>query len=227
MIAEIVPEAYDALGKKTVRPDLRRRGVHPTFPMGRYVSQPLTVNCKSIQDIRKFLFVCKWVSDKEQFDKEDYWQPPEHFEQTRKGDCEDFSLWTWRQFLALGYDARFVWGRSGRYGAGHAWVEFFKDGKCFLVEPQASIVGDKMPRLTAIRYQPNMSVAWDGAKITFYLHKDRKYDPRLTQVIPLVAEWLGFWGWFWLKALARLPIFLYTRLRAGLARNRDWKGSPD
>ena len=88
MIAEIIPEAYDAVGRKVLRPDLRRKGVHPTFPMGRYVSQPSTVNGQSIPDIRKFLTTCKDVSDEEQFGKDDYWRPPEHFEQTRKGDCD-------------------------------------------------------------------------------------------------------------------------------------------
>jgi len=70
MIAEIIPEAYDALGRKVLRPDLRRKGVHPTFPVGRYVSQLLTVTCESILDIRKFLATCKAVSDKEQFGTE-------------------------------------------------------------------------------------------------------------------------------------------------------------
>ena len=55
MIAEIITEAYDPLGKKTLNPDLRRKGVHPTHPMGRYVSQPLMIRCESIRDIRKFL----------------------------------------------------------------------------------------------------------------------------------------------------------------------------
>ncbi len=112
MIAEIIPEAYDAFGKKTHRPDLRRKAIHPTLPMGRYVSQPLTVKCESIRDVCKFLSGCIPVSDKEQFGKDDYWQPPEDFERTKKGDCEDFALWTWRQFLALGYDARFIVGRA-------------------------------------------------------------------------------------------------------------------
>jgi len=221
MIAEIVPEAYDAFGKKTHRPDLRRKAIHPTAPMGRYVSQPLTVKCESIQDVRKFLSGCRAVSDKEQFGKDDYWQPPEDFERTKKGDCEDFALWTWRQFLVLGYDARFVVGRCGRYGSGHAWVEFFKDGKCFLVEPQAGIVGDKIPRLSALRYHPKMAVAWDGAQISFYLHEDRKYDPRFAQIVPLLTEWLGFWGWLWLKTLSRLPKVFYRLLRARLAWNRE------
>jgi len=52
--------------------------------MGRYVSQPLRVECKSIRDIRQFLAGCKYISDKELFDKADYWQPPEQFEHGKK-----------------------------------------------------------------------------------------------------------------------------------------------
>jgi hypothetical protein len=80
MIAEIIPAAYDAEGKRVFRPFDRRKGPHPTFPMGRYVSQPLTVKCSSMEDVRRFLNGCKRVSDKEQFGKDDYWQPPEDFE---------------------------------------------------------------------------------------------------------------------------------------------------
>ena len=221
MIAEIIPEAYDALGRKTVRPEWRRKGIHPTFPMGRYFSQPLTVKCECIRDIRMFLWGCKGVTDKELFGKDDYWQPPEEFEQRRKGDCDDFALWTWRQFLALGYDARFIGGRCGRYGIGHAWVEFFKDGKWFLVEPGLSWVGDKMPRLSTLRYHPKLSVAWDGSKVSFYSHEDRKYNPRLVRVIPLVTEWFCFWGWFWLKNLLRVPGAFYRTLKARLGPNRS------
>lgn len=155
--------------------------------------------------MRKFLSQCKRVTDKEQFDRDDYWQPPEDFEQTKKGDCDDFALWTWGQFLALGYDARFVVGRHGRYGIGHARVEFFKDGKCYLVEPQMSGVGEQLPRLATFRYRPTISVAWNSAKISFYAHQHRKYDPHFGQMITLACEWLVFWGSFWLRALPQLP----------------------
>src|ERR1700760_1135947 len=124
MIAEIIPDAYDAAGRKVFRPDLRRKAVRPTFPIGRNLSQPLTVKCDSITDVRRFLSRCRYVSDKEQFDRDDNWQPPEHFELSRRGDCDDFALWTWREFLDLGYEARFVLGTAGRYGTGHAWVQF-------------------------------------------------------------------------------------------------------
>jgi hypothetical protein len=213
MIAEIIPEAYDPAGHKVFRPDLRRHGIHPTFPMGRYVSQPLTVKCETIRDIRKFLSGCKGVSDMEQFGKLDYWQPPEHFEQTRKGDCEDFALWTWRQFLTLGYNARVVFGRQGRYGIGHAWVEFLTDdGRCFLVEPQYWPIGEHMPRLSTLAYHPKISASWDGDKITFYQHEDRHLQPRLSQLLPLVSEWLLVWIPFWLWNLPRLPVRLWRRL---------------
>ena len=132
MIAKTIPAFYDASGRKVFRPFERRKGPKPTFPMGRYVSHPLSVHCASMEDVRKFLLGCKVASDKEQFGKEEYWLPPEEFEKTKRGDCEDFALWTWRQLVAMGYDARFVAGRSGRYGAGHAWVEFFQDGDCYL-----------------------------------------------------------------------------------------------
>src|ERR1700722_11031484 len=92
MIAEVILAAYDAKGKKVFRPFDRRKGPRPTFPLGRYVSQPLAVHCHSIEEVRKFLTGCTYISDKELFDKEDYWQPPEDFEDRKKGDCEDFSF---------------------------------------------------------------------------------------------------------------------------------------
>ena len=169
MIAEIIPEAYDAAGRQVSQPFLRRRGPHPTFPIGRYVSQPLTIQCASMTELRKFLSGCKYVSDKELFGKEDYWQPPEDFEKRKKGDCEDFALWTWRQLLAMGYDARFIGGAAGRYGSGHAWVEYFRDDKWYLLEPQYCRIGEAMPRLSTLRYEPKLSVSWDGKKLRYFI----------------------------------------------------------
>jgi hypothetical protein len=100
-------------------------------------------------------------------------------------------------------------------------LDFAKMGSIFLVEPQLRRVGDKLPRLTTLRYYPKMSVAWDGSKISFYSHETRKYEPHFSKLIPMVAEWLVFWGWFWLKALPRLPIFLGRRVAARLTRKRD------
>jgi predicted transglutaminase-like cysteine proteinase len=90
MIAEVFPQAYDAVGKKVFRPDQKRRGLRPTAPMGRYIQAPLTVQCHSIEDVRRFLCQCKGVSDKQQFGKEDYWSPPRSIRENQKRRLRGF-----------------------------------------------------------------------------------------------------------------------------------------
>lgn len=218
MIAEVIPEAYDADGRRVLQPFLRCKGPHPTFPMGRYVSHSLTVKCETMRDVRRFLVGCQSVSDEEQFGKRDYWQPPEDFEKTKKGDCDDFALWTWRELTGMGYDARFVCGPHGRYGTGHAWVEYFQDGKCFLVEPQLGKIGDSMPRLSTLRYSPKLSVSWDGKELKYYAHKDPDSQLSLRVLAPLVMEYLLFWAWFWLRNPHRLPVMIWRLFRRGIFR---------
>jgi len=221
MIAEIIPEAYDAIGRPVARPFDHRHGYHPAFPIGRYVSQPLGIQCTSIGDVRRFLAGCKYVSDGEQFGKRDYWQPPEEFEKRKKGDCEDFALWTWRQLLSLGYDARFVIGSGSRYGDGHAWVEYFEQGKCFLVESLASRVAT-IPRLSIARYSPKLSVSWDGKTLTYFQH--RKLDSSLSvrRVVCLLPEYLIFWAWYWVANSYRLPQAAWRLLRRNFLRRELW-----
>jgi hypothetical protein len=224
MIAKTIPAFYDAKGKKVLHPFERRKGPKPTFPMRRYVSQPLTIHCDSMQDVRKFLLGCRGVSDKEQFGKEDYWLPPEQFEKTKRGDCEDFALWTWRQLLSMGYDARFVAGRSGRYGVGHAWVEFFLDGNCYLLEPQLMVLGLRMPRLSTLRYQPRFSVSWDGKNISYYEHEHAPRTPiSFGAVVQLLPEYLSIWAAFWLRSWWRVPRAIWYLLRRFLKGFR-WIG---
>jgi len=214
MIAEIIPEAYDATGHQVSQPFHRRKGPHPTFPMGRYVSQPLTVHCNTLEDIRQFLRGCRAVSDKKLFGKEGYWQPPEEFEKRKAGDCEDFALWTWRQLLAMGLDARVVFGKHGRYGIGHAWVMFFQDGKCYLLEPQARPLGLRLPGLSTLAYEPKISVGWNGSALKYYGHRqDPEFHSTWRLVVPLIPEWASIWGWFWLKVLARFPYVMVRKLQ--------------
>lgn len=194
--------------------------------MGRYVSQPLTIQCKTMEEVRNFLMSCRAVSDEELFGKRDYWQPPDQFEKLRAGDCEDFSFWTWRQLLAMGFDARVVFGKHGRYGVGHAWVEFFHDGKCYLLEPQARVVGLTLPRLSVLRYKPMFSVAWDGKILRYYAHKsDTHAGPML--VLTLIPEWIGIWGSFWLKVAPLLPCRIFRKLWRKLKAKKPAPESAD
>jgi hypothetical protein len=221
MIAEIIPEAYDARGKKVFRPFDRRHGPHPTFPMGRYLSQPLTIKCRNLSEVRAFLRECKGVPDDEQFGREDYWQPPEQFEQSRKGDCDDFALWTWRQLLDMDYDSRVVFGQYGRYGIGHAWVQFFDGDRTFLVEPQLSVVGERMPRLQTLRYHPGFSVAWNGETLAYYQHSARKSDFSFWRLAGLFPEYFAIWTPFWIRNAPRMPRSL-RRTIARIARSFRW-----
>jgi hypothetical protein len=212
MIAEIFPQIYDAAGKQVSHPFHGRKVFHPTFPMGRYVSQPLSMQCKTIEEIRNFLLGCKAVTDEELFGKTDYWEPPDEFEKRKAGDCEDFSFWTWRQLLAMGYETRIVFGRAGRYGIGHAWVEFFEDGKCFLLEPQARFVGIRLPRLSTLRYEPRFSVAWNGKTFKYYAHKNQSLHLPFRVAILLIPEWTFIYGWTWIRTLAYLPYGIAKRI---------------
>jgi hypothetical protein len=203
VIAEIFPKAYDVDGRSTFRPDqLHRRRFPSTFPIGRYLTHPLTVRCRSLEDLRKFLRKCRPVSDKEQFGKDDYWMPPEEFEKSRKGDCDDFAMYAWRQLLEMGYRARFVAGRIGDGPVKHAWVTFQKDGKHFLLEPQANFLGLRFPRLDALQYKPDASVEWDGQKAKFFFHQPRTFFPPLFQIPGLVLEWVCY-------HLAHFALILY------------------
>ena len=202
MIAEIIPEWYDVEGRKVFRPDSRRKsGFKPTFPAGRFLSQPLTHWCTDLPDLRRFLAGCKYVSDQEQFGERDYWQPPERFEESKRGDCEDFALWALRQLLHMNYPARFALGSASRYGDGHAWVTFQRDGKTYLLEPLKWPVGLTLPRLSILKYKPRFSMSWDGSKVSYFEHTDRKINWSLTGITVLVWEWLLFWVSFFFRVV--------------------------
>jgi hypothetical protein len=215
LIAEILPSIYDVAGTAVGTPTTRKRKrlFHGTFPPGRYVSQPLSKQCSSIEELRRFLSKCKYVSDEEQFGTSDYWVPPDEFEKRKKGDCEDFALWTWRQLMNMGYRARYVVGGSGKYGEGHAWVTIEEDGKHFIVEPLAWYVGCTLPRLSVARYEPEGSVEWDGQELRYFIHQNPESSLPILEFVPLVGEWLLFWAWFWLRFVCRMCLFPFFLLR--------------
>jgi hypothetical protein len=195
MIAEVL-SAYPR--PRTARPVLRpsgRRYPHfgPNAPLGRHVTQPLSRLCTDLDEIQRFLQSCRYVSDDVQFGRRDYWMPPEEFESSRQGDCEDFALWTWRQLMHLGYSTRFVCGHGGRYGAGHAWVTFERDGRTFIVESLAARFGPRFPRLSTLRYQPRISATWDGRTLKYYEHLSANSQVSFLDVLPHIPEWVWFW----------------------------------
>jgi hypothetical protein len=208
MIAEAF-STYDGTGQPVLRPSRRRYGnLGPNAPLGRHVTQPLSVLCANLDDVRRFLQDCRYVSDEIQFGRRDYWMPPEEFELRRRGDCEDFALWTWRQLMHLGYSTRFVCGHGGRYGAGHAWVTFELEGRTFIVESLAARLGATFPRLNTLRYRPRISASWDGRALKYYQHSGVTEQVSFLDLAPHIPEWVAFWirsrPVVWLGRLRRL-----------------------
>ena len=194
MIAEVF-RAYDATGRAVFRPSKPRYAkVSPNSPMGRQVTQPLSVPCADLTEVRQFLLTCRYISDLKQFGRQDHWMPPEEFERRRQGDCDDWALWTWRQLMHLGYPSRFVCGCAGRYGAGHAWVTIERDGRTFIVESLAAWSGSTFPRLSTLRYQPLVSISWDGRTLKYFEHRPQQGSPvSFIDAAPYIPEWVSYW----------------------------------
>lgn len=109
-------------------------GAHHNFDY--YYTRSSRVDVSSIEEVMQWLLGCEYVTDFEQFNVRDHWQHPSDFEDTRKGDCEDFALWAWRKLVELGHDAEFMvgkWLHDGRAGT-HAWVFLRHEGREYVFE---------------------------------------------------------------------------------------------
>ena len=107
-----------------------------------YFEGESSVPVHSLDDIVAWLQSCEYVTDLEQFNQRDFWQHPRAFEQLRRGDCEDFALWTWRKLVEIGFEAEFHVGRlicdaEPDGDRQHAWVVYRVEGVAFLFEPAA------------------------------------------------------------------------------------------
>jgi hypothetical protein len=191
MLAEIDTSIYDVIGTSVAQIRRRHRLAGPSLPFGRFFTMPLAHHCDSLEAIRGFLLACEYVSDRQQFGKADYWQPPDQFEATRRGDCEDFALWAWRQLVSLGYECRFVGGSAGFYGAGHAWLTVRIGEAHYLMESLACRY-EKLPRLKVARYQPIFSARWTEERVSLFEHTQTKPFEQVGTVLPLLPEWLTF-----------------------------------
>jgi hypothetical protein len=134
-------------------------------PFADYFAGDSAVRVQSIDDIVDWLQHCEYVTDIELFHERDVWQHPTAFEQTRRGDCEDFALWAWRKLAEIGVDADFCVGRvvpadSAESRRQHAWVIFRLGETGFLFEPAARIRSRMIRSLADAldQYEPHFSV---------------------------------------------------------------------
>lgn len=173
MIGEIDPRAYDCEGR--VLPVSRKRPRPSKQFLSYLVGGDLTVKCGSLEEVQAFLRECRYVSDSEQFGVSEYWLHPRFFERLRRGDCEDFALWAWRQLLAMGLDARLVFGNCrGGDRNNHAWVMFSDSQAHYLLEPTAPR-RRKLSFLKVLMYKPSQSVSLREGELVLHDHEPR--DP--------------------------------------------------
>lgn len=145
---------------------------------GWYFEGRTTRTARSVDDLRRWLSQCSYVSDVELFRENDFWQHPCTFERLQSGDCEDFALYAWRQLLELGLDADFVVGRccvapvTGEVLArfsGHAWVLLRREGKTYVFEPTLGARRKALQELDLVRhlYVPEFGVGGDRVPYAF------------------------------------------------------------
>jgi len=143
-----------------------RFGTGSDWPFSTYFEQKSGVQINGVDDIEAWLKKCSYVSDPEQFEKEDHWMHPVEFEATRKGDCEDHALWAWRKLVDLGLRAEFVTGHHHAEGkdhetlppVNHAWVTFWENGRLYLMETTSKSDLKRPFASTTRTHQPRFSV---------------------------------------------------------------------
>lgn len=220
MIGEIDPRGYDCEGRVTLLPGKKSMQFRPTAAMGTFLSSELQSVCSTFDEVRQFLRTCRYVSDFRQFGVADYWMNPEDFERVRKGDCEDFALWTWRQLLSMGLQARFVIGRAGYGRSFHAWVTYAEDGVHYLVEPLARR-RKKLSRLMTLMYEPIASVSADERRLVYHQHQPRDYKPTLSETLAIAGEWIPLVLYRSVLSLIRLPWAIGRRVVRSIFRRDE------
>ncbi len=147
-------------------------GAGSHHPFSWYFSGQLATPAASVNELSDWLEGCSYRRDADQFNAADLWQHPTHFERRREGDCEDFSLWTWRKLVEMGCEAEFVagWVRAeaskpgdtqpGDSLVGHTWVQYRDAGQTLVFDPVVRDPGRVVLPLEKVAptYIPQVSV---------------------------------------------------------------------
>jgi len=116
---------------------------------------------------------CQYVTDQEEFNREDVWQTARQTWIRRIGDCEDVSILLADWLADCGFQARVV---LGTWNEGHAWVVLHEDGHDYILEatgdrrpsrripPRAAYLTDYKPKIQFDRHNMwfRRSRGWTG-----------------------------------------------------------------
>lgn len=190
---------------------------NPSIPMEHFLYCEINHYFHKINELQKFLCECKYKADKDKYECEDFWMTPNEFECEKEGDCEDFALYTWRQLLHMGYDARFIVGFvSGNKG--HAWCSAVIKNKTYFIEPLMA----KLPVLPLFffnNYQSVVSVGVRNYRLVYYYHKaPPKYVKRIYFALSIAMFTLKVIGIFIFVLFAILPALVRKKIKEVIYR---------
>ncbi len=137
-----------------------------------YLAGECRVRRASPLDVATWLLECRYAEDAALLDEPDHWLHPTTFELLRSGDCEDFSLWAWRQLLEARYEAAFVVGvrRLPNAVVGrHAWVTYREGGEEFLLDGVERSLPRMIRPLEEVRahYEPQVGAGAAGRRFVY------------------------------------------------------------
>lgn len=146
-------------------------------PGGVGKSAPPTVATKDASVREKLVLVnaffnqMRFVSDRQQWGKDDYWATPVEFLAAGGGDCEDFSLAKYFTLRALGVPAdsmRLTYAKAVKLNQAHMVVAYFPatDAEPLILD---NLVGDIRPASQRVDLVPVYSFNGDG----LWLSKER------------------------------------------------------
>ena len=95
-----------------------------------------------IKAVNKQMNKAKYIPDKTNWGKKDYWATPDEF-MARFGDCEDYAITKFMSLKRLGFDAksmRVVAVKDMNLKVGHAILVVFHDNKPYILDNQIKIV---------------------------------------------------------------------------------------
>lgn len=139
-------------------------GAGSVHPFEWYLTGPSSVSIGTVAEICRWLSHCTFVPDIDEFGIADHWQHPSEFEERRRGDCDDHSIWAWTKLIELGLHAKLFSGTwlPGHVGQeAHAWVVFTDSaGEEWLLESTFKDTKRIVQRADQVRtlYQPHFSV---------------------------------------------------------------------
>ena len=147
---------------------------------------------------------------------------PRHFEYKKKGDCEDFALYTWKQLLRMGYESRFVVGTVGR-NKGHAWCTVIIKRKKYIIDPvfaKHSII----PIFALKNYRPIVSVGYEWNRPIYYVHYSMNKIGNLIENIYLIIRGIIIYPvMITVFIIAFIPLLLLSKIKITKIRyERRW-----